>query len=278
MTQQGIIQPDLQHIYLQFNESPQHVTRFIEDGTKILKNRKRALQIAQYITSVACLHTREQDLYISNMITAISPPKVLREAIINTATQLKSPPQRALEAAQQLIPTITEFTQHLDKPPENPKKQGENVYLQVRADIQIMHQRHIHSIAATFVNYSVTDETDKQQFIKDISQHLERRNAAIILIAKTCRAVMHMNFQPLESKIIIRLRNDMEQAIETVKRQNTDSLDTNQEEDIKLQANAITNAITLNYCTQAMESATKEEKEQQIEMTSFWHQVMQNLP
>ena len=269
--------PDIERIYREFTSRTETVDSFIRRSTSLLQNRTEAIQLAQNMTSIACAAVSRQDRHIGEMLETLDPPDDLRQEILQTAQNLKEPPETHETAAAQLVQTSDYFLKQLTDP-ENPMLPGRPVCRTIQDDITTMHKAFVRSIAASMVNYGIMEQDERPQFIRDIAVHMERRSEALLNVTRLCRAVMHMHYRPIDDQEIIAASRHADQIINPTFRSESEfSTRPARRADI-LQQMSLIAASAVDYHYEKATHSTAAEQQLQVDAAIFWHQVSLNLP
>lgn len=269
--------PDIERIYREFTSRTETVDSFIRKSTSLLRSHDEAIQIAQNMTSIACAAVSRQDRHIGEMLETLDPTDDLRQEILQTAQNLKEPPETHEAAASQLIQTSDYFLKPLTDP-DNPRLPGDPVCRMIQDDITTMHKAYIRSIAASMVNYGIMEEDERPQFIRDIAVHMERRSEAFLNVTGLCRAVMHMHYRPINDQELIAASRQADQIMNPTFRSESESYTKPaRRTDILQQMRLITASAVNNHYEKATHS-TGTSQQLQVDAAIFWHQIFLNLP
>ena len=267
--------PDIERAYNRFQERTPDLDTFIRQSSRLLNSPHEALQLAQHMTTIACATPSKQAERIADMMDVIHPSEALRRAILKAAGQLRNPPAQHAAAAALLAPPAAYFLAPLDQP-GNPALPGKAVLRQVRQAVTEMHRNYVRSIAASMVNYSIMDQTERPQFIRDIKIHLERRNEAFHNTVVTCRAVMHMRYRNQPEMELVRVWQEAEKQT-TPQPGSHDRRRPPRRKDIIAQMNVFAASGLADQCRKASQAAGSAKREH-IAAANFWRQVQLNLP
>ena len=269
--------PDIERIYREFSSRTEAVDSFIRKSTSLLQNPTEAIHIAQNMTSIACAAVSKQDRHIVEMLETLDPPDDLRQEILQTAENLKEPPETHETAAAQLVQTSDYFLKPLIDP-ENPMLPGDHVCRMIQNDITTMHRSYIRSIAASMVNYGIMEQDERPQFIRDIAVHMERRSEALLNVTSLCRAVMHMHYRPINDQQLIAASRQADQIMNPTFRSESESYTRPaRRTDILQQMSLITAAAVNNHYEKAT-YYTGADQQLQVDAAIFWHQISLNMP
>ena len=267
---------NLERVYNRFQASTDTVRRFIADSAKLLDNPTDALNLAQHITAIACGAPSRQEDSINEMLAIIHPSKALRKRIWQTAKALKKPPAPHKAAAADLVPPLEYFLTPLDQP-GNPALPGPTVLNIVRHNFGEMHANYIRSVAATMVNYSVMQPSERPGFITDMAAHLDRRNEALLNTAKVCRAVMHTRYPMLQRLELWKAWQQAELDVKPRSIAEPEAQWPERRKDVLAQMNLIAKSAFVLQCRRASR-AKGADRAGHIAAANFWRQARLNVP